>query len=83
MPTLTEISGRGFLPVELTTFIGRERELAELRRLLGSTRLLTLTGRVPASGHARSNTTSAWLRPCAPRWMLTPSARRSTSTGAS
>ena len=44
MPTLTESSGRGCLPVELTTFIGRERELAELRRLLGSTRMLTLTG---------------------------------------
>lgn len=32
------------LPVELTSFIGREREVAELRRLLGSSRLLTLTG---------------------------------------
>ncbi|HSI65475.1 MAG TPA: adenylate/guanylate cyclase domain-containing protein [Candidatus Saccharimonadia bacterium] len=32
------------LPVQLTTFIGREREMAEVKRLLGSTRLLTLTG---------------------------------------
>ena len=32
------------LPVPLTAFIGREHELAEVRRLLGSTRLLTLTG---------------------------------------
>jgi predicted ATPase len=32
------------LPVQLTTFVGRERELAEVKRLLGSTRLLTLTG---------------------------------------
>ncbi|MDR3403386.1 MAG: adenylate/guanylate cyclase domain-containing protein [Chthoniobacter sp.] len=32
------------LPVQLTTFIGRERELGEVKRLLGSTRLLTLTG---------------------------------------
>jgi predicted ATPase/DNA-binding SARP family transcriptional activator len=32
------------LPVQLTSFIGREREVAEVRRLLGSTRLLTLTG---------------------------------------
>jgi len=32
------------LPIQLTNFIGRERELAEVRRLLGSTRLLTLTG---------------------------------------
>ena len=32
------------LPVQLTSFIGRERELEEVKRLLGSTRLLTLTG---------------------------------------
>jgi predicted ATPase/class 3 adenylate cyclase len=32
------------LPVQLTTFVGRERELGEVKRLLGSTRLLTLTG---------------------------------------
>jgi predicted ATPase/class 3 adenylate cyclase/tetratricopeptide (TPR) repeat protein/DNA-binding CsgD family transcriptional regulator len=32
------------LPVELTSFIGREREVAEVRRLLTTTRLLTLTG---------------------------------------
>jgi predicted ATPase/class 3 adenylate cyclase/DNA-binding CsgD family transcriptional regulator len=32
------------LPAQLTNFIGREQELGELRRLLGRTRLLTLTG---------------------------------------
>ncbi|HEY3899711.1 MAG TPA: adenylate/guanylate cyclase domain-containing protein [Chthoniobacter sp.] len=32
------------LPMQLTSFIGRERELAEVKRLLGSSRLLTLTG---------------------------------------
>jgi predicted ATPase/DNA-binding CsgD family transcriptional regulator len=32
------------LPVQLTTFIGRERELGETRRLLQRTRLLTITG---------------------------------------
>ena len=32
------------LPVPLTNFIGREREIAALRRLAVSTRLLTLTG---------------------------------------
>jgi class 3 adenylate cyclase len=32
------------LPVQLTSFVGRERELAEVKRLLSSTRLLTLTG---------------------------------------
>lgn len=32
------------LPKQLTSFVGRERELAEVRRLLAGTRLLTLTG---------------------------------------
>ncbi|HEX6538503.1 MAG TPA: LuxR C-terminal-related transcriptional regulator [Candidatus Dormibacteraeota bacterium] len=32
------------LPSELTSFIGRRRELAEIKRLLTTTRLLTLTG---------------------------------------
>ena len=32
------------LPVQLTSFVGRDRELTELGELLGSTRLLTLTG---------------------------------------
>ena len=32
------------LPVQLTSFIGREREIAELKRLLSTTRLLTLVG---------------------------------------
>lgn len=32
------------LPILLTSFVGRERELAELRTLLHSSRLLTLTG---------------------------------------
>jgi len=32
------------LPAELTSFIGRSRELGEVKRLLGTTRLLTLTG---------------------------------------
>jgi predicted ATPase/class 3 adenylate cyclase len=32
------------LPVQLTTFIGREPEVELVRRLLGETRLLTLTG---------------------------------------
>jgi non-specific serine/threonine protein kinase len=32
------------IPEELTTFVGRRRELAEIRRLLESNRLLTLTG---------------------------------------
>jgi predicted ATPase/class 3 adenylate cyclase len=32
------------LPVQLTSFVGREREVSEARRLLDATRLLTLTG---------------------------------------
>jgi predicted ATPase/class 3 adenylate cyclase len=32
------------LPTQLTTFVGRERELAEALELLGRTRLLTMTG---------------------------------------
>ena len=32
------------LPVALTTFIGREREVAEIRELLGTVRLLSLVG---------------------------------------
>ncbi|CAL9654957.1 hypothetical protein SUDANB108_06771 [Streptomyces sp. enrichment culture] len=34
----------GDLPVEMTTFVGREAESAEVRRLLGAARLVTLTG---------------------------------------
>jgi hypothetical protein len=32
------------LPLQLSSFIGREREVAEVKRLLLATRLLTLTG---------------------------------------
>src|SRR5215207_834067 len=32
------------LPLELTSFIGREREIAEVNGLLAANRLLTLTG---------------------------------------
>jgi len=37
-------SGLGNLPVELTSFVGRGRELAEVKRLLPVTRVVTLTG---------------------------------------
>jgi predicted ATPase/class 3 adenylate cyclase/DNA-binding CsgD family transcriptional regulator len=36
--------GPGNLPVELTSFVGRARELAEVKRLLPATRVVTLTG---------------------------------------
>jgi len=35
---------RANLPVEVSTFVGRRRELAEVRKLLSSYRLVTLTG---------------------------------------
>jgi predicted ATPase/DNA-binding SARP family transcriptional activator/DNA-binding CsgD family transcriptional regulator len=43
---LEETSGAGThnLPVSLTSFVGRERELLEAKRMLAMTRLLTLTG---------------------------------------
>ena len=37
-------AGAGNLPNELTSFVGRRRELAEVRRLLGAAGLVTLTG---------------------------------------
>ena len=36
--------GTGNLPAELTSFVGRRGELAEFRRLLAGSRLVTLTG---------------------------------------
>ena len=44
-PRLRSLQALGHnLPVQLTSFIGREAELVEVRRLLGATRLLTLVG---------------------------------------
>ncbi|MEV4002392.1 BTAD domain-containing putative transcriptional regulator [Actinomadura sp. NPDC049753] len=56
--------GGGHLPAETTSFVGRERELAETRRLLRASRLVTLTGvggvgktrmALRAAGQARSH----------------------------
>ena len=43
-PVLSNQSSNVDLPVHLTRFIGRGHELTELGRLIGGTRLLTLTG---------------------------------------
>lgn len=44
MPRSKPRSALGNLPTPLSTFIGREREIAEVKRLLVSHRLVTLTG---------------------------------------
>src|SRR5690348_13311957 len=44
---LVDTSGRavhGNLPAELSSFIGRHRELGEIKRLMATARLVTLTG---------------------------------------
>jgi predicted ATPase/DNA-binding SARP family transcriptional activator len=43
-PTTTAAGGPHTLPVQLTAFIGREREIAAVRQALAAARLLTLTG---------------------------------------
>ena len=48
------------LPNQLTSFIGREREMAEVKRLLVSSRLVTLTGAMTV-GTAKRTTTAADL----------------------
>jgi predicted ATPase len=43
-PSLNTLTKRHNLPAQLTTFIGREEEIAEIEKALESHRLLTLTG---------------------------------------
>jgi predicted ATPase/class 3 adenylate cyclase len=44
-PTLRSLDAHAHnLPIQLTSFIGRSREIAEVKRLLGAARLVTLTG---------------------------------------
>ncbi|GAA4474817.1 hypothetical protein GCM10023094_11140 [Rhodococcus olei] len=65
------VGGGGNLPAELSTFVGRRAELAEAKRLLAQSRLVTLTGiggvgktrlalRV-ATGARRSFSDGVWL----------------------
>ncbi|HXM06713.1 MAG TPA: sensor domain-containing diguanylate cyclase, partial [Candidatus Acidoferrum sp.] len=44
LPALRRKAARHNLPLQLTRFLGRERELAEVRRLLAEIRLVTLSG---------------------------------------
>jgi predicted ATPase/DNA-binding CsgD family transcriptional regulator len=48
----SEYQPRHNLPAQLTSFIGREQEIAEIKALLSSHRLLTLTGS-PGTGKSR------------------------------
>ncbi len=44
-PPLKSLDARpNNLPIQLTSFVGRAREIAEVKRLLGTARLVTLTG---------------------------------------
>jgi hypothetical protein len=57
----------GALPVYLTSFVGREAEGAEVARLLGGARLLTLTGAGAAARPGwRSTSRPAWPTPTRP-----------------
>ena len=38
------VASKGNLPLELSSFVGREREISQIRGVMGDARLLTLTG---------------------------------------
>jgi len=44
VPARPAVAPKHNLPAQVTSFVGRERELSEVKQLLGTTRLLTLTG---------------------------------------
>src|SRR5215831_7352918 len=51
----------GNLPAELTSFVGRRGELAEVRRLLAGSRLVTLTGPGGVGKTRRAFRDGVWL----------------------
>lgn len=60
------MSRSGEPPVQLAAFIGRAHEVAEIRRLLGTTRLLTLTG---AGGSGKTRLAIEVARSVASNWI--------------
>lgn len=48
----TAVTPKHNLPAQVTSFVGREREIAQVKQLLGTARLLTLTG-PPGTGKTR------------------------------
>jgi len=75
-PLVTPDSSPNNLPVQLTSFIGRQKEMAEIKGLLNAARLVTLTGSggcgktrlsLQAAGEALTNFThGVWLVELAP-----------------
>ncbi len=56
------------LPIQLTSFIGREREIAEIKTMLASARLVTVTG---AGGSGKTHSLCNLARTC---WINMPTA---------
>jgi non-specific serine/threonine protein kinase len=52
VPARPSVVPKHNLPAQVTSFVGREREIAQVKQLLGTARLLTLTG-PPGTGKTR------------------------------
>ncbi len=62
-PLATQVAIPNNLPVAVTSFVGREKEIAEAKRLLAGTHLLTLTGSGGTGKTRLSLQTAAQVRP--------------------